>query len=101
MLLIHCPYCEMERPEIEFRYAGEAHIVRPADPSKLSDTEWAAYLYMRTNPKGLHAERWRHMHGCGRFFNAIRQTVSDKIISTYKAGAPKPDLATLEREARP
>jgi sarcosine oxidase, subunit delta len=24
MLLIHCPYCQMERPEIEFRYAGEA-----------------------------------------------------------------------------
>ena len=32
MLLIRCPYCETERPEIEFRYAGEAHIARPADP---------------------------------------------------------------------
>ena len=28
MLLIHCPYCEEERPELEFRNAGEAHIAR-------------------------------------------------------------------------
>lgn len=91
MLLIRCPYCEMERPEIEFRYGGEAHIARPPDPSKLSDAEWAVYLYMRTNPKGSHAERWRHVHGCGRFFNAIRDTVSDRIALTYEAGEPRPE----------
>ena len=33
MLLIHCPYCDEDRPELEFRNAGEAHIARPADPS--------------------------------------------------------------------
>ena len=41
---------------------------------------------MRTNPKGTHPERWRHMHGCGRFFNCVRDTVSDRILATYKAG---------------
>ena len=92
MLLIHCPYCQMERPETEFRYAGEAHINRPTDPSLVSDTEWAEFLYMRTNPKGLHAERWRHVHGCARFFNAVRDTVSDKIVVTYKAGQPRPQI---------
>ena len=30
MLLIHCPYCEQDLPELEFAYAGEAHIARPA-----------------------------------------------------------------------
>ena len=35
MLLIHCPYCDEARPEIEFAYGGEAHIARPADPSLL------------------------------------------------------------------
>ncbi len=30
MLLIKCPYCEEERPELEFRNAGEAHLVRSA-----------------------------------------------------------------------
>ena len=90
MLLIHCPYCEMIRPEVEFRYAGEAHVVRAADPTGATAAAWAEYLYMRTNPKGLHAERWRHVHGCGRFFNAVRDTVTDKIETTYKAGEPRP-----------
>ena len=43
---------------------------------------------MRTNPKGVHAERWRHTHGCGRFFNAVRDTVSDRIVATYRPGEP-------------
>lgn len=99
MLLIRCPYCEMDRPEIEFRYGGEAHIARAADPSSQSDTEWAGYLYMRSNPKGLHVERWRHTSGCGRFFNAVRNTVTDRLLLTYRAGEPRPDLARLADEA--
>ena len=35
MLLIHCPYCDETLPELEFTYAGEAHIARPADPSPI------------------------------------------------------------------
>jgi sarcosine oxidase subunit delta len=92
MLLIHCPYCDDTLPELEFAYAGEAHIARPTDPMSLSDEEWRDFLYIRSNPRGLHAERWRHIHGCGRFFNALRDTVSDKFSSTYKAGKPRPDL---------
>jgi sarcosine oxidase, subunit delta len=83
----------MERPEVEFRYAGEAHIARPVEPSLSSDEAWANYLYMRSNSKGVHYERWHHLHGCGRFFNAVRNTVSDRIIATYPAGASRPDLA--------
>ncbi len=93
MLLIPCPYCQMERPELEFRYGGEAHIARPPDPGATSEAEWAQYLYMRSNPKGVHVERWRHIHGCGRFFNAVRDTVSDRFLKTYKAGEPRPDLS--------
>jgi sarcosine oxidase subunit delta len=98
MLLIPCPHCG-ERPELEFRYAGEAHIARPVDPSSTSDQEWAEYLYFRSNPKGLHIERWRHVSGCARFFNCVRDTVSDKILKTYPAGQPKPDLEALVKEA--
>jgi sarcosine oxidase subunit delta len=89
MLLIPCPYCG-ERPEVEFAYGGEAHLVRPADPSALSDEQWAAYLYFRKNPRGLHAERWRHVRGCGRFFNAIRDTTTDRFGATYKVGERPP-----------
>jgi sarcosine oxidase subunit delta len=90
MLLIRCPFCEEARPEIEFRYAGEAHIARPAEPSSISDAGWADYLYTRTNPKGWHTERWHHIHGCGRFFNALRHTVTDRIEATYRPGEPRP-----------
>jgi sarcosine oxidase subunit delta len=93
MLLIRCPVCEMDRPEIEFRHAGQAHLTRPADPAAADDAQWAAYLYLRDNPKGLHAERWRHVHGCGRFFNAIRHTVTDRFLVTYRSGEPRPDVA--------
>ncbi len=96
MLLIPCPYCEDDLPELEFAYAGEAHIDRPADPSALSDEEWRDFLFIRSNVKGVHAERWRHINGCGRFFNALRDTVSDRFLITYKAGEPRPDPANLE-----
>src|SRR5215210_3009763 len=90
MLLIACPYCGA-RPEVEFTYGGEAHIARPADPAAVSDEDWAEYLFMRTNPKGEHAERWRHTHGCGRFFNAVRDTVSDHFLAYYKVGERRPE----------
>lgn len=95
MLLIKCPYCEEERPELEFRNAGEAHLVRANPIIEQSDDDFAAYLYFRQNPKGLQFERWRHIHGCGRFFNAVRDSVSDKFLTVYKAGEPRPDLKAL------
>jgi sarcosine oxidase, subunit delta len=98
MLLIRCPYCEMERPEVEFRHGGEAHVARPLDPGSLDDSQWAAFLYFRDNPRGLTAERWRHVNGCGRFFNCVRDTVSDRILLTYPARAAKPDLTVLARK---
>ncbi len=89
MLLIPCPICG-QRPEAEFTYAGEAHVVRSADPASLDDHAWADFLHHRTNPKGEHAERWRHTHGCGRFFNAVRNTVSDRFLASYPAGQQRP-----------
>jgi len=91
MLLITCPYCG-QRPELEFSYAGEAHIDRPVRPADLTDEDWTTYLYTRSNPKGAHAERWRHLHGCGRFFNAIRDTRSDVFLATYKVGEQPPEV---------
>ena len=83
MLLVPCPWCG-PRPENEFRHAGEAGIARPADPALVDDAAWAAFLHARTNPKGAHAERWRHVHGCGRFFDAARDTVSDRFAGSWR-----------------
>lgn len=101
MLLIHCPYCEEDRPEIEFRHAGEAHIERPADIAAITDAAFERYFFVRDNPKGLIYERWRHVHGCARFFNAVRDTVSDRFLVTYKAGAPKPQQPQATDEGEP
>ena len=91
MLLIECPYCDEARPELEFQYAGEAHVLRPDGSTPVSDEQWAEYLYIRSNTRGLHRERWRHTHGCARFFNAVRDTVKDVIVKTYRAGeTPEP-----------
>jgi len=89
MLLIVCPYCG-ERPEIEFGYGGQAHIARPAPA--VTDQQWADFLYRRDNEKGVHAERWRHAHGCGRFFNALRDTTTDQFLATYQVGERAPDV---------
>ena len=89
MLLIECPWCG-KRSENEFLYCGEAHIARPRDPTSVDAAAWADFLYIRSNPKGMHAERWRHIHGCGRFFNCLRDTVSDRISATYKPGQTPP-----------
>ena len=95
MLVIVCPYCG-KRPEIEFTYGGQAHLARPNQPAQLDDQAWAEFLYMRTNTKGIHAERWRHLHGCGRFFNVQRDTISDTIIASYPVGTPPPLAAEKE-----
>ena len=104
MLLIHCPCCKADLPELEFANAGEAHLVRPADMSDMSDADFQNYFFIRDNPKGVNLERWRHAHGCGRFFNAVRDTVTDKFLKVYSAGEPRPSAeeikALLEEQSK-
>ena len=86
MMLIVCPFCG-PRDETEFSCGGEAHIARPLAENKISDAEFADYLFMRDNPKGLFLERWRHSAGCRRWFNMARDTVSHEIVEIYQMGA--------------
>jgi heterotetrameric sarcosine oxidase delta subunit len=79
MLLIPCPWCG-DRDEVEFSYGGQAEVPYPADPAALSDDEWARYLFVRDNPKGLRRERWVHIHGCRRWFALTRNTVTHEIL---------------------
>jgi sarcosine oxidase subunit delta len=89
MLLITCPWCGA-REESEFAPGGEAHIQR-ADTQTASDRDWAEYMYYRTNPKGLHVERWLHALGCRRWFNVARDTVTHEIRAVYKMGEKRPE----------
>jgi heterotetrameric sarcosine oxidase delta subunit len=89
MLLIECPYCG-PRDEVEFRYGGQAGIATPEDPDALDDAAWADYLFMRDNPKGPFAERWCHSAGCRRWFNAVRDTLTNEVLAVYRVGEPRP-----------
>jgi sarcosine oxidase subunit delta len=92
MLRIDCPWCG-ERAEVEFTCGGEAHIARPENGDGLTDGEWADYLFMRRNPKGVQCERWCHSHGCGRWFHVARSTVTHAILAIYRIGDPRPEVS--------
>ena len=94
MLLIPCPFCG-NREESEFHQGGEAHIERPKNPDKLSDADWANYLFLRDNKKGVYLERWVHRHGCRRWFNIARDTATNEIKAVYKIDS-KPPKGTIK-----
>jgi sarcosine oxidase subunit delta len=87
MMHIPCPWCGA-RDENEFVCGGTSHLQRPA--LDVSDEVWGAYLFFRDNPKGVHLERWRHVHGCGQWFNAARNTLTHEILSVYRMTEPVP-----------
>jgi sarcosine oxidase, subunit delta len=99
MLLVTCPWCG-QRDQSEFAYGGEAHVARPLDNAAMSDAQWGEYVFMRNNPKGVFAERWVHVSGCRRWFNAVRNTATDEFLGFYKPGEPRPDV-TAEVPATP
>lgn len=102
MLLIPCPWCG-PRDEAEFHYGGQAHVPYPEDPASLTDEEWARYLFFRDNPRGPFAERWNHAAGCRRWFNAVRDTSTNEILTVYRAGEERPVAleARSVKSARP
>ncbi len=91
---ITCPWCG-ERGEEEFIHGGPSNVERPADEKnsddEISDAQWAEYLFMRENIKGVSCERWGHIHGCGQWFNMVRDSVSHQIHFIYKMGEQPPE----------
>jgi len=100
MLLITCPFCG-DRDEHEFGYGGEAHIARPTNSMDMTDAEWAHYVYLRTNTKGIYLERWVHTGGCRKWFNAARNTATNELLCTYKTGEALPKGITPTLQAVP
>ena len=82
MMLIDCPCCG-PRNQDEFICGGQAHIQRPKHPEAVSDRDWARYQFVRENPRGLHAERWLHLYGCGQWFHILRDTCTHEIHAVY------------------
>lgn len=84
MLVITCPNCG-ERSSDEFRYGGDASVLRPAhdDPS---EEAWFRYVYIRENPKGRHREYWQHVGGCRSWLVVERDTSNHVVLSVKRAG---------------
>jgi heterotetrameric sarcosine oxidase delta subunit len=82
MLRIACPFCGV-RDEIEFRYRGDASVVRP--PAGDGEEAFLDYVYVRTNPKGRHEEWWQHVGGCRQALRVVRDTYSHEILSVATA----------------
>ena len=80
MMQLNCPFCG-PRPENEFHCGGTTGIVRTS--LACDDETWGSYLYFRANPKGAHAERWRHTYGCRQWFNILRDTASHEVMAVY------------------
>ena len=81
MKLMTCPLNGM-RNIAEFVYGGEAGEM--PDPRRCSDREWADYLFMEENKKGIVKEWWMHV-ASSYWFIAERDTETDEIIRTYPA----------------
>jgi len=84
-MLIPCPVCGL-RDSGEFTTGGDASIVRPA----FDDTDeaaWAAAVYDRANPRGLHEEYWHHAHGCRHWLVISRDTQTHVVSGARLAGA--------------
>lgn len=91
---ITCPWCGV-RGEEEFTHGGPSHLARPVvgdNPmGDVSDADWADYLFMRDNVKGVSLERWGHIQGCGQWFNMARDSVTHEIHAVYKMGEQPPE----------
>ena len=95
MLLLTCPNCGADCAETELAPGGEAHRKRFGPES--TDAEFAAYLFDRRNPKGVHFERWRHAYGCGKWFHAARCTATLEVFGTYSAQTTEPPAEIVEK----
>ncbi|MFN6977381.1 MAG: sarcosine oxidase subunit delta [Gemmobacter sp.] len=97
MLMLTCPACGVTAEETEFAPGGAAHLRRIGPEG--DDDAFEAYLFTRANPRGVHLERWRHAHGCGKWFHAARCTATLEVFGTYAAHLPEPPPAVRARIA--
>lgn len=89
MLRINCPFCG-ERDHGEFTYGGDATVSYPALDAPLE--AWIEAVYVRSNPKGPHRERWQHSDGCRLWLIVERDTVTHAITRVEPARAVLSEL---------
>ncbi len=100
MKVLTCPI-NGPRNISEFVWGGE---VKPMpDETKLSDREWADYVFLENNTAGLVREWWCHVP-TSFWFIAERNTITDVILKTYPASEvfkTRVDFAPKAEGAKP
>jgi sarcosine oxidase subunit delta len=82
MKILTCPL-NGPRNIQEFVYGGE--VSEMPEPARCSEAQWADYVFLPDNKKGVIREWW--CHGATNYwFIAERDTASDQILRTYPAG---------------
>ena len=111
MLLIPCPYCGWSGRRSSSATAARRMSRGPPTRAAVDDEAWAELPLLPRQPEGPHAERWRHVIGCGRFFNCAARhrerphprrptrPASRGPISTREGGAMTPALPRRRRRA--
>jgi methylglutamate dehydrogenase subunit B len=95
---ISCPYCG-ERGSDEFTYFGDAARVRPDPTSGNAMLQFADYVYLRGNPRGLHRELWYHGAGCRSWLVVTRNTLNHEISRVeFARDAERPHSFAREAE---
>ncbi|MCG3201344.1 MAG: Sarcosine oxidase subunit delta [Gammaproteobacteria bacterium] len=80
MKIMNCPM-NGPRNVSEFVWGGE---VREMPDPAASDHEWAEYVFIENNTKGVVREWWMHAP-TSYWFIAERNTETDEIVRTYPA----------------
>jgi sarcosine oxidase subunit delta len=74
--IVPCPNCG-PRSVYEFRFGGEDGL----DPKRVG-TPGRVTLYDRNNIAGIQTEWWYHRDGCREWLTAVRNTVTNQVLST-------------------
>lgn len=91
MQIFPCPFCG-PRDEREFHFVGEAGKTRPDTTGDttgdISREDWAAYLHMHRNEKGVVREVWVHKP-CAEMFIMTRNSVTMDVGGTETLRVPE------------
>jgi sarcosine oxidase subunit delta len=86
--VLTCPNCGV-REVTDFAFGGELNP-RPKETPSLR--ELGRYNYFRDNVAGVQQEWWLHRSGCGEWFIAERNTLTN-VTDVFGEGACAPDSA--------
>lgn len=95
-VIIDHPLCG-PRDASEFTYLGDASLMHRPDPQTPDAArQFHEYVYLRSNPAGLHRELWYHEHGDRSWLVVTRNTCTHEILQVELAA----DVARREKTSQ-